>query len=173
MVAAATMADILSTALCCSYASLASSPKLLDTSVPDNQVLADYISTHSPVSITTDGRIANCYTDASPLCPPMPLRILHINDPHARIEPADSNFNLAAPASYSSSYGGVARIAGYVAAARAQAAAAGQDILVLHGGDQYQGTPWHSVYTRPGNHTPMWNMLNPIGFDAMVGGHGV
>lgn len=100
---------------------------------------------------------------------PLPLRILHVNDMHARIEPADSNFNLATPATYGIAYGGLARLATHVAAARSQAASAGQDVLVLHAGDQYQGTPWHAVYTRVGNHTPIWEMLNPIAFDAMVG----
>jgi hypothetical protein len=105
-----------------------------------------------------------------PASPEARLRILHVNDVHARIEPADSNFNLATPATYASAYGGLARIGGYAAAARAEAAAAGQDVLVLHAGDQYTGTPWHSVYTNAGNHTPILDMFNPIGFDAMVSG---
>ena len=65
----------------------------------------------------------------------MGLRIVHINDIHARIDPADSSFNPVAPAKYPSAYGGLARLGGYVAAARSQAAAAGQDILVLHAGE--------------------------------------
>ena len=141
-------------------------------------MLADYITAYSPVSVATSGRIANCAanTTTSPLCStptPTPtkstlgLRIVHINDPHARIDPADSNFNLVSPANYYKAYGGLARMATYIAQARADAAAAGQDILVLHGGDQYTGTPWDSIYTQKNNFT-IAQMLNMIGFDAMV-----
>ena len=51
-----------------------------------------------------------------------------------RIEPADTNFNLANPDKYNGSYGGLPRMAGYIARARTEAAAAQQDILVLHAG---------------------------------------
>lgn len=51
-----------------------------------------------------------------------------------RIEPADANFNLASPDKYNGSYGGLPRMAGYIARARIEAAAAQQDILVLHAG---------------------------------------
>ena len=51
-----------------------------------------------------------------------------------RIEPADSSFNLLAPEKYATGFGGMARIAAYAGKARSEAAAAGQDILVLHAG---------------------------------------
>lgn len=54
--------------------------------------------------------------------------------PPCSIEPADSSFNLVDPSKYNTSFGGLARVAAYVAAARVEAAAAGQDILVLHAG---------------------------------------
>lgn len=63
--------------------------------------------------------------------PPRPHPLTH---PGCSIEPADSSFNLVDPSKYNTSFGGLARIAAYVAAARSQAAAAGQDILVLHAG---------------------------------------
>ena len=52
-----------------------------------------------------------------------------------RIEPADANFNLASPDKYNGSYGGLPRMADYIARARTEAAAAQQDILVLHAGE--------------------------------------
>ncbi|KAL4440098.1 hypothetical protein ABPG75_003099 [Micractinium tetrahymenae] len=52
------------------YTALAGVPLLLDTSVGDAQVVADFIRANSPVNITKDGRIANCATDASPLAQP-------------------------------------------------------------------------------------------------------
>lgn len=56
----------------CSYTQLAGVAPLLDTSVGDAQILADYISAFSPISVATDGRIANCAKDSSALCPAAP-----------------------------------------------------------------------------------------------------
>lgn len=56
-----------------------------------------------------------------------------------RIEPSDANFNLASPDKYNGSYGGLPRMAGYIARARTEAAAAQQDILVLHAGVLWRG----------------------------------
>lgn len=53
----------------CSYTALAGVPILLDTSLGDAQIIADFMTAKSPVNVTKDGRIANCATDASPLCP--------------------------------------------------------------------------------------------------------
>lgn len=64
-----------------------------------------------------------------------------VTPPVCSIEPADSSFNLVDPSKYNSSFGGLARLASYVAAARAEAAAAGQDIMVLHAGKRHWAVP--------------------------------
>ena len=61
-----------------------------------------------------------------------------------RIEPADANFNLASPDKNNGSYGGLPRMAGYIARARTEAAAAQHDILVLHAGGL-----WRRAASRP------------------------
>ena len=77
-----------------------------------------------------------------------------------RIEPSDANFNLANPDKYNGSYGGLPRLAGYIARARTEAAAAQQDILVLHAGglgwqrgvaDRLKGRVWQKdgLFTLP------------------------
>jgi 2',3'-cyclic-nucleotide 2'-phosphodiesterase (5'-nucleotidase family) len=62
----------------------------------------------------------------------VPLRILHVNDNHARFEPATTTFGPCTNPALC--FGGFPRMAAAVKAARAAATAAGQDILVLHAG---------------------------------------
>lgn len=71
------------------------------------------------------------------------LQILHCNDIHAVLDPADASFgtncgNVArgAPACF----GGAARLATALNEARAEGAAVGMDSLVLHAGDQFTGS---------------------------------
>ena len=71
------------------------------------------------------------------------LRILHVNDHHAHIEPiVETNFTP------NRNHGGVSRRQTYIKAARAAAAAAGATtgLLVLDAGDVFQGTLYYNQY---------------------------
>ena len=146
--------------------------------------LAASVRAADPVWLTPGGLPATASTN--PATSVVDLRILHVNDMHARwagfpsvssasqlskhslpphpgtaaplalprrrcsadapslmcrVEPTDSSYNPVDPSKYASSYGGLARLAGFVKAARGEAVAAAADILVLHAGDQYTGGP--------------------------------
>ena len=64
-------------------------------------------------------------------------------------------------------HGGSARIAATIQAMREEAAAAGEDIVVVHGGDGITGTLY---YTLLGS-DPDAAIMNAIGFDAFVPGN--
>ncbi|PSC67806.1 multifunctional 2, 3 -cyclic-nucleotide 2 -phosphodiesterase 5 -nucleotidase 3 -nucleotidase [Micractinium conductrix] len=131
--------------------------------------LAASVRAADPVWLTPGGLPATASTN--PATSVVDLRILHVNDMHARVEPTDSSYNPVDPSKYASSYGGLARLAGFVKAARGEAVAAAADILVLHAGDQYTGTAWDTHYTRNGNFS-VAEVLNSVGFDAMtIGNH--
>ena len=121
-------------------------PLLLDSSYPLDRIMADYMKANSPIAPALEGRIVNCNTTAADamcpavLLPPAPpaaknfqLQILHINDNHGRFEPADRSFGPCTdPAAC---FGGFARQATAIKAAKAAAAANGIDTLVLHAGE--------------------------------------
>lgn len=68
-------------------------------------------------------------------------QVLHVNDIHARYDPADTNFGPTCDleAGSPTCFGGLARLATVLADAKKAAAAAGMDTLVLHAGDQFTG----------------------------------
>eukprot|EP00887_Chlorella_sp_A99_P005509 scaffold1.g5509.t1 len=70
---------------------------------------------------------------------PETVEVLHINDNHARFQMEDSrDANCPASDTHGAAcFGGFARQAGAISAARAAAAARGVDTLVLHAGDQF------------------------------------
>lgn len=89
------------------------------------------------------------------------LKILHFNDIHARITPADKyqgdcsaeeNFNKEC-------YGGFAKIATVIKEKSKQ-----DNIIVLDAGDEFTGTIWNSYYQGEAAAT----MMNAIGVDVMV-----
>jgi 5'-nucleotidase / UDP-sugar diphosphatase len=96
------------------------------------------------------------------------LHIIHINDFHSRIEPvsgSDSTCNAEANAA-GECFGGVARVATMIAQLRAELA--GENVLVLDAGDQYQGSLMYTTYKGDVE----IEFMNVIGFDAMaVGNH--
>lgn len=94
------------------------------------------------------------------------LTILHTNDFHARVDEYNSNGAWCKPedAEENRCIGGAPRIAAVVAAVREST----ENVLVLDGGDQFQGTLFFTVY----GSEVLTLTANHIGYDAMaVGNH--
>ncbi|MEL6957752.1 MAG: 5'-nucleotidase C-terminal domain-containing protein [Pseudomonadota bacterium] len=96
------------------------------------------------------------------------LHIIHINDLHSRIEPI-SRFDGTCSAEDNAAgecFGGVARVATMINQLRDELA--GENVIVLDAGDQYQGSLMYTTYKGDVE----IEMMNVIGFDAMaVGNH--
>ncbi len=96
------------------------------------------------------------------------LNVVHINDLHSRIEPI-SRFDGTCGAEDNAEgkcFGGVARLATKINELREQLA--GENLIVLDAGDQYQGSLMYTTYKGDVE----IEMMNKIGFDAMaVGNH--
>lgn len=95
------------------------------------------------------------------------LNILHINDFHSRIEPInkyDATCSTEDDAA-GKCFGGIARLKTAIDARRA--ALAGQNLLTLDAGDNFQGSLFYSTYKGAAESA----FLNDIGFDAMVVGN--
>lgn len=104
------------------------------------------------------------WKEAPPALPPkVKISFVHINDMHARVEPANAGASncKAEDIAAGTCFGGLARVATAVDAARAES-----DItLFLDAGDVSVGTIWGSVFR---NNTPTAVIQNTIGLDAMV-----
>ncbi len=98
------------------------------------------------------------------------LHVLHINDFHSRIEPInrfDSTCSAAEDAE-GKCFGGAARLASAINTLRDRLRAAGQNVIVLDAGDQYQGSLFYTTYKGAAE----GELMAAIGFDAMaVGNH--
>ncbi|UWQ16515.1 bifunctional UDP-sugar hydrolase/5'-nucleotidase [Jannaschia sp. M317] len=96
------------------------------------------------------------------------LHVLHINDLHSRIEPV-SKYDGTCGAEDDAAgecFGGVARIKTFIDGKRAELA--GENVIVLDAGDQFQGSLMYTTYKGDVEA----EMMNAIGFDAMaVGNH--
>ncbi|SDZ96908.1 bifunctional metallophosphatase/5'-nucleotidase [Rubrimonas cliftonensis] len=95
------------------------------------------------------------------------LHILHINDLHSRIEPI-TKFGSTCDAETDAKgdcFGGVARVAAKIAELRA--ALAGQPVLMLDAGDQFQGSLFYTTYKGAAEA----EFMATIGFDAMALGN--
>ena len=96
------------------------------------------------------------------------LHVIHINDLHSRIEPInrfDSTCNAEDNAE-GKCFGGVARVLTMIDQLRADLA--GENVIVLDAGDQYQGSLMYTTYKGDVEA----EFMNLIGFDAMaVGNH--
>ncbi len=96
------------------------------------------------------------------------LNVIHINDLHSRIEPI-SKYDGTCSAEDNTDgkcFGGVARVATKIAELREQLA--GENIIVVDSGDQYQGSLMYATYKGDVE----IEFMNEIGFDAMaVGNH--
>ncbi|KAL4425700.1 hypothetical protein ABPG75_009716 [Micractinium tetrahymenae] len=88
---------------------------------------------------------------ASGIGPSVSLKVIHLNDNHARFEPADVNFGTQCDGAASAAcFGGFARLSTAISEAKAAAARDGMDTLVLHAGDEYTGSLWDAVFTKEG-----------------------
>jgi len=96
------------------------------------------------------------------------LHVIHINDLHSRIEPI-SRFDSTCGAEDNAEgkcFGGVARVATKIAELREKLA--GENVIVLDAGDQYQGSLMYTTYKGDVE----IEFAEQIGFDAMaVGNH--
>lgn len=106
---------------------------------------------------------------AAPAAADTTLHILHINDLHSRIQPInrfDSTCNAEDDAA-GECFGGMARVATAINDLRSELEAAGENVLVLDAGDQYQGSLMFTTYRG----AVAAEMLETIGFDAMALGN--
>ena len=98
------------------------------------------------------------------------LHVLHTNDLHSRIE-SINRFDSTCDAETEAKgecFGGVARLATKVAEMRAALEAAGQNVILLDAGDQFQGSLMYTTYKGAAEA----EFMGKIGYDAMaVGNH--
>ena len=96
------------------------------------------------------------------------LHVIHINDLHSRIEPIN-RFDSTCSAEDNAEgkcFGGVARVKTMIDQLRAELA--GQNVIVVDAGDQYQGSLMYTTYKGDVEA----EMMEKIGFDVMaVGNH--
>jgi 5'-nucleotidase/UDP-sugar diphosphatase len=98
------------------------------------------------------------------------VHVLHINDLHSRIEPIN-RFDSTCKAEDDAEgkcFGGVARVATKINELRDSLRAAGENVIVLDAGDQFQGSLMYTTYKG----AVEAEFMEAIGFDAMaVGNH--
>ena len=98
------------------------------------------------------------------------LTVLHINDFHSRIEQINRFGSTCGGKDVEENkcFGGVARIHTKINALRDELRAAGQNVIVLDAGDQFQGSLFYTQYKGAAEA----EFMEKIGFDAMaVGNH--
>ena len=98
------------------------------------------------------------------------LNLLHINDFHSRIESINSSDSTCSAEEEAANecFGGAARLHTAINAARDELRAAGENVLVLDAGDEFQGSLFFNTYSGEAE----LEMMNTIGYDAMaVGNH--
>ncbi|NRB01953.1 MAG: 5'-nucleotidase C-terminal domain-containing protein [Rhodobacteraceae bacterium] len=96
------------------------------------------------------------------------LHVIHINDLHSRIEPINRFDSTCKPEDNAEGkcFGGVARVKTMIDQLRADLA--GENVIVLDAGDQYQGSLMYTTYKGDVEA----EFMEAIGFDAMaVGNH--
>ncbi|MEM9320210.1 MAG: 5'-nucleotidase C-terminal domain-containing protein [Pseudomonadota bacterium] len=107
---------------------------------------------------------------AAPVAAETTLTILHINDLHSRIQPInrfDSTCNAEDDAA-GECFGGVARVATAINTMRDELNAAGENVIVIDAGDQFQGSLMYTTYKGDVEA----EFMEAIGFDVMaVGNH--
>ncbi|KAI8494629.1 5'-nucleotidase [Branchiostoma belcheri] len=93
------------------------------------------------------------------------LTVLHTNDVHSRIEEVDTTGGScsAAEATAGECYGGMARMAAKVREIRHY----DDNVLLLDGGDQFQGTPWFTEF----HGLASSRFMNKLQYNAMSAGN--
>lgn len=97
---------------------------------------------------------------------PFRLTILHVNDTHSALEPAEAPLTLEGR-KVAARLGGFARLKTALDEARETARARGAAPLVLHAGDAVQGTLYFNVFQGGAD----FEFLNLLGLDAMTLGN--
>ena len=117
-----------------------------------------FLSTAAVLALTA-GQAAADYT----------LHVLHINDFHSRIEPINGSDSTcsAEQAAADECFGGVARVAAKIREMRDSLTAAGENVIVLDAGDQFQGSLMYTTYKG----AVEAEFMEGIGFDAMALGN--
>ena len=98
------------------------------------------------------------------------LHVLHINDLHSRVEPINRFNSTCSPEDNAEGecFGGVARVHTMINQLRDELTAAGENVIVLDAGDQFQGSLMYTTYKGAAEA----EFMNMIGFDVMaVGNH--
>lgn len=98
------------------------------------------------------------------------LHVIHINDFHSRIEPVNRFDSTCSPMDDADGtcFGGVARVATKINELRDELRAAGENVIVVDAGDQFQGSLMYTTYKG----AAAAEFMNAIGFDAMaIGNH--
>ncbi len=98
------------------------------------------------------------------------LHLLHINDLHSRILPIGSSDSTCSAEDDAAGecFGGIARVATAINTLRGELQAAGENVLVLDAGDQFQGSLFYSTFKGDVEA----EFMEAIGFDVMaVGNH--
>ncbi|MEH6630970.1 MAG: bifunctional metallophosphatase/5'-nucleotidase [Halopseudomonas aestusnigri] len=97
------------------------------------------------------------------------LTVLHVNDLHSRILPIDKHNNPCSEEDLllRKCYGGYARLGKALLDRRAALSLKGQDTILLHAGDDFEGSIFYAQYRGLAS----VQLLNRIGFDAMALGN--
>jgi len=106
---------------------------------------------------------------AGPVAAETTLHILHINDLHSRIQSISGFGSTCSEEDEAAGecFGGVARVATAINTIRGELEAAGQNVIVLDAGDQYQGSLFFTTYGGAAEA----EFMETIGFDAMALGN--
>ncbi len=97
------------------------------------------------------------------------LHVLHTNDLHSRIEQINRSDSTCSGKDVEENkcFGGVARLYTKVNALRDSLRAAGQNVIVVDAGDQYQGSLFYTTYKGDAE----IEFMNAIGYDLMAMGN--
>ena len=97
------------------------------------------------------------------------LHVLHINDFHSRIESINAFESTCSAEDEAAGecFGGAARLYTAINKLRDDLTAAGENVIVLDAGDEFQGSLFFTTYSGQAEA----EMMNRIGFDAMVFGN--
>ncbi len=107
---------------------------------------------------------------AGPLAADTTLHILHINDLHSRIQPISGSDSTCSAENDAAGecFGGIARVATAINTLRGELEGAGENVIVLDAGDQFQGSLMYTTYKGDVEA----EFMEAIGFDVMaVGNH--
>jgi 5'-nucleotidase/UDP-sugar diphosphatase len=106
---------------------------------------------------------------AGPVQAEFTLNILHINDLHSRFESitaTDSNCNAEGETA-GECFGGIARLKTAIDQERTKLTGAGENVVVLNAGDNFQGSLYYTFYKAQ----VVADFLNEVGFDVVGTGN--